>query len=168
MFATFFGVADCFHGFFTRHRVAVSKHGDNLERKRVWGFARHKSGATAVEFALIGPVLVALLMASVEFGLIFYTYTTAEFVTNDVARQLSSNRITTAEAQSAIPPRLPRWAQAAVVVSATASSTDPTTNVFTVTTTLPLMNAAPSHFFSAIYNSKTMRVISSMQQEPTS
>lgn len=129
---------------------------------------RCRKGATAVEFALLAPVLIALLMACVEFGLIFYTYTTAEFVTNDVARQLSSNRITAAQAQSAIPPRLPRWAQAAVVVSATASSTDPSTNVFTVTTTLPVKNATPSNFFGAIYGSKMMQVISSMQQEPTS
>jgi Flp pilus assembly protein TadG len=125
-------------------------------------------GVSALEFGLIAPVFLAIVMGGIEFGSIMYTHAAVEFVTNDVARQLATNRITQTQAQSAIPGRLPRWAQTAATVTVTASSATPTSNLYTVTTSVPLANATPSTFFATIYASRSMKVIATMQQEPTS
>jgi Flp pilus assembly protein TadG len=127
-----------------------------------------QKGVSAIEFALIGPVFVAIIMGGIEFGSIMYTYAAVEFVTNDITRQLATNRITQKDAQSAIPARLPRWAQAAATVTVTASSATPTANLYTISTSVPLVNATPSTFFATIYASRSMKITATMQQEPTS
>jgi Flp pilus assembly protein TadG len=127
-----------------------------------------QKGVSAIEFGLIGPVFIAIVMGGIEFGSIMYTHAAVEFVTNDVARQLATNRITQTQAQSAIPTRLPRWAQSAATVTVTASSATPTSNLYTITTSVPLANATPSTFFAAIYASRSMKITATMQQEPTS
>lgn len=131
-------------------------------------FRRDQSGVSAVEFAFVAPVMIAILFGAIEFGSIFYTYLSAEYATNDVTRQLSSNRITQAQAKTAIPSRLPNWAQSSASVSVSASSATPTSNLYTVTTTVPLLHATPSTFFKSIYGAKNMTVTAVMQQEPTS
>jgi Flp pilus assembly protein TadG len=125
-------------------------------------------GASAVEFAFVAPVLIALAFGGIEFGSIFYTYASAEFATNDVARQLATNRINQSQAKAAIPPRLPTWAQTAATVAVSASSATPTSNFYTVTTSVPLVNATPSIFFKSIYGTRKISVTAVMQQEPTS
>ncbi|HKH96080.1 MAG TPA: TadE family protein, partial [Beijerinckiaceae bacterium] len=55
-------------------------------------FAKRDEGATAVEFALVAPVLVALTMSIIEFGLIIFTYTTAGNASRDVARRIATGR----------------------------------------------------------------------------
>jgi Flp pilus assembly protein TadG len=113
-------------------------------------------------------VLIALAFGGIEFGSIFYTYASAEFATNDVARQLATNRINQSQAKAAIPPRLPAWAQTAATVAVSASSTTPTSNFYTVTTSVPLVNATPSIFFKSLYGTRKINVTAVMQQEPTS
>ena len=132
-------------------------------------FRSHASGTAAVEFAFIAPVLLALMMGGVEFGSILYTYTVAEFATNDVARQLATNRLSQSQVQSTIVPRLPGWAQASAAVSTTASnSSTPNSNIWTVTTTIPMANATPSTFLRSFYGSRTLHITVNVQQEPTS
>ena len=43
-------------------------------RKR---FAQDRRGVTAVEFALVTPLLIFIAFGAIEFGLIFYCHTTA-------------------------------------------------------------------------------------------
>lgn len=127
-----------------------------------------QDGVAAIEFAMIAPILLGLAMGAVEFGSILYTYASAEFAANDVTRQLATNRITPAQAQSAISPRLPNWAQGNATVRVNASSSTPSSNIYTVVVTLPLVNATPSTFLSSFYSSRSMNVTVAMQQEPTS
>ncbi|MGH1592321.1 TadE/TadG family type IV pilus assembly protein (plasmid) [Methylobacterium phyllosphaerae] len=132
-------------------------------------FTCHASGVTAVEFSLLAPVLIALVMGGVEFGSILYTYAAAEFATNDVARQLATNRISSSQVQPLIVPRLPVWAQATAAASATASNAStPSSNIWTVTTTIPMANATPSTYLRSFYGSRTLHITVSVQQEPTS
>ncbi|MGH1570992.1 TadE/TadG family type IV pilus assembly protein [Methylobacterium sp. P31] len=132
-------------------------------------FRRHASGTAAIEFGFIAPALLALVMGGVEFGSILYTYAAAEFATNDVARQLATNRISQSQVQSAIVPRLPAWAQANAAASATATNAStPSSNIYTVTTTIPMANATPSTYLRSFYGSRTLHIVVSVQQEPTS
>lgn len=57
-----------------------------MKLKKKHGWLRDREGITSVEFALISPVLFLLLMGIIEIGLIMYTFTVMEGVTNFGAR----------------------------------------------------------------------------------
>nr|WP_171015507.1 TadE/TadG family type IV pilus assembly protein [Methylobacterium sp. L1A1] len=132
-------------------------------------FAKDEHGAIAVEFALVVPLLVSLVFATVEFGGILYTQAAAEAATNNVVRQLATNRITQAQAKEAVRPLLPVWARSNVDVAVTASNpTKPESNLFTLATTIPMSQAAPTGFLKFIYSDKSISATVTQQQEPTS
>jgi Flp pilus assembly protein TadG len=54
-------------------------------------------GTSAVEFALIMPVFVALTFGAIEFSLILFTYNAAAHAAWDVTRQLAANQISTSQ-----------------------------------------------------------------------
>ena len=129
-------------------------------------FAKRDEGATAVEFALIAPVLIALTMSIIEFGLIIFTYTTAGNASRDVARRIATGRIAASAASTTLTPQLPAWVRsyASVVVAQTAPST-PSTNIITVNVSFPALRATPTSFLSFAYGSLTLQTATSMQQE---
>lgn len=130
-------------------------------------FYRSTSGAGAVEFALVSPLLIAILMAIIEFSMIFYTYASAELITADVNRQVATNHIVGSQFQSKVTPRLPAWVQEkGTATAATTPTTESGVVFWTATTTIPLLSAAPTSFFSALYGSRTMTVVNVMRQEP--
>jgi Flp pilus assembly protein TadG len=49
-------------------------------------FARCQNGVTAIEFALIAPVLIMIMMGIIEFSLIMFTSSVMEGATNETAR----------------------------------------------------------------------------------
>ena len=129
-------------------------------------FAKRDEGATAVEFALVAPVLVALTMSIIEFGLIIFTYTTAGNASRDVARRIATGRIAASAASTTLTPQLPAWVRsyASVVVAQTAPST-PSTNIITVNVSFPALRATPTSFLSFAYGSLTLQTATTMQQE---
>lgn len=129
-------------------------------------FAKRDEGATAVEFALIAPVLIALTMSIIEFGLFIFTYTTAGNASRDVARRIATGGIAASAASTTLTPQLPAWVRsyASVVVAQTAPST-PSTNIITVNVSFPALRATPTSFLSFAYGSLTLQTATSMQQE---
>jgi Flp pilus assembly protein TadG len=55
-------------------------------------FAKHKSGASAVEFALIVPVLLLVLLSIVQFGIVLNNYVELSAATRASARQFALAR----------------------------------------------------------------------------
>ena len=129
-------------------------------------FAKRHEGATAVEFALVAPVLVALTMSIIEFGLIIFTYTTAGNASRDVARRIATGRIAASAASTTLTPQLPAWVRsyATVAVAQTTPST-PSTNIITVNVSFPALRATPTSFLSFAYGSLTLQTATTMQQE---
>jgi len=129
-------------------------------------FAKRDEGATAVEFALIAPVVVALTMSIIEFGLIIFTYTTAGNASRDVARRIATGRIAASAASTTLTPQLPAWVRsyATVAVAQTTPST-PSTNIITVNVSFPALRATPTSFLSFAYGSLTLQTATTMQQE---
>ena len=129
-------------------------------------FAKRDEGSTAVEFALIAPVLVALTMSIIEFGLIIFTYTTAGNASRDVARRIATGRLAASAASTTLTPQLPAWVRsyATVAVAQTTPST-PSTNIITVNVSFPALRATPTSFLSFAYGSLTLQTATTMQQE---
>jgi Flp pilus assembly protein TadG len=130
-------------------------------------FVSDLTGATAVEFALIVPVLLFLVLGTLELGLIIYTNSAAGFATRDVARRIATNRLTASGATDAVKQSLPGWVQGHT--SVTVSQSTPSnifTNQITVSASFPTAKSTPTNFLSIIYGSQTMEVRSTMQQEP--
>lgn len=152
-----------------RHSRKLNK-GLRLARSRMHLRRRlHKdsSGSSAVEFALMLPLLIALIFGIIEFGLIIFTLNTAESAARDATRQLATNRITVSQAQSVVLQQLPRWVAAgtSVSVSQTAPSS-PSTNLFTTDVSFAARSATPTNLLSWAYGSTILHAKVSMQQEP--
>lgn len=64
--------------------------------------ARHlagdKRGASALEFAIIGPVLIVLLLGLVQYGLVFIKLIDMRFQANQFARALAARALTPTDA----------------------------------------------------------------------
>jgi Flp pilus assembly protein TadG len=135
-------------------------------QRRLLRLRRDDEGTTAVEFALIAPVLVALMMGMIEFGLIIFTYTTAGVATRDVARRIATSRIPASSASSTLTPQLPAWVRsfATVAVTQTTPAT-PSTNIITVNVSFPAARATPTTFLSFAYAQHTLQTATTMQQE---
>lgn len=133
--------------------------------KRFW---RRTEGVTAVEFALIMPVFIVIAFGAIEFSLILFTYNSAGRAAWDVTRQLATNQITTSQVSSIAQAELPSWVRASATTTATSTSTDPTTNHYTVVISFPATAATPTKVISWAYKTLTLNATSTMKQEPTS
>lgn len=131
-------------------------------------FGPNVDGASAVEFALIVPVFITMVMGCIEFSLIFFTYNAAGHAAWDVTRQLALNEITSSQASATALAELPVWVRSNTTVTSSSSSTDPNTNRFTVVVSFPASAATPTNVLSWAYGTINIRASSTMQQEPSS
>jgi len=63
--------------------------------------ARASSGSAALEFALIAPVFFLFLMGIIETGVIFFGTSTLQFAADDVARQVRTGQVQSANLTAA-------------------------------------------------------------------
>lgn len=128
-------------------------------------FVKNTEGSAAVEFAIIFPILAMMLMGILEFGLIFFTYSTSQQVTWDVSRQIATNRLPATQARQALLDRMPAWVRARQDVVVAVSSTN---GQSTLTIDIPAAAATPTNFLTRYYGSATIHTSVTMQQEPNS
>ncbi len=122
-----------------------------------------------MEFSFIAPVLIVLVFGILEFGLIIFTFISAETAARDVTRRLSLNQITSSQAPAIATAELPGWASASATVTVTQSApADPSNNQFTVNIAIPAKKATPTNVLSWAYGTITLKAAVTMQQEPTS
>lgn len=131
-------------------------------------FKDDRRGVSAVEFALILPILITALFGVLEFGLIAFTYNAANHAAWDVTRRLATNQIATTDVAADAVAELPSWVQPSATITPSASSSDPSTNQYTVTISFPAKAATPSNVLSWAYGAITLKVTCTMKQEPTS
>lgn len=124
-----------------------------------------RRGAAATEFALVLPVLMALLFGTFEYGLAFFSYNAMQNAARDVGRQVAINTMLVNNAEGAIRSRLPGWARQSATVSVQQSApANPNTNVYTFVVSMPMSAATPIQFFSKVAN-PTLRTELRMKQE---
>jgi Flp pilus assembly protein TadG len=114
--------------------------------RSLWGC---RDGAVAAEFGLVAPLMIAMLMGTLEYGLIIFSYSSMQTAARDVARQVSVNTISVAAAEDAAKQKVAPWMRDDVNVSISESASgDPATNVITMQLDVPASKAAPVSFFS--------------------
>jgi Flp pilus assembly protein TadG len=57
-------------------------------RTTIGSFAAARGGVTAVEFALVMPIFILLIVETLQLGLYFYTSASLDYATNAAARQI--------------------------------------------------------------------------------
>ena len=130
------------------------------------GFAAATDGATAVEAALLFPILIGLIMAALQFSMIFYTNSAMQTAARDVTRLLAVNIVKMANADSEIRSRLPSWASTAATITKSESNPgSPDQNVFTVQITLPAAKGSPVPVFGDYLNGWNLSSKVVMKQE---
>lgn len=73
-----------------------------LAARRLGADARHlardQRGASALEFAIVGPLLIVLLLGLVQYGLVFIKLVDMRFQANQFARALAARALTATDA----------------------------------------------------------------------
>jgi Flp pilus assembly protein TadG len=125
-----------------------------------------RSGVVSVEAALLFPVLIALVMGVMEFGLLIFTYSAMQSATREASRQVAVNFATPDEVPEVIAQRMPGWTRGATEIDVAESNPgDPENNVITVTVTMPAGEATPVPFFTAMADAWDLRTEVVMKQE---
>lgn len=128
---------------------------------------RSKSGAAAVEFALVVPVLFAFFFGMIEYGFVYFTYGTMQAAARDVVRQMAVNTIDADDGEAEVRSRLPDWAfgDAAITVTQT-DATNPITNIYQIDVEVPVSSATPMAFFSRAQSSNVHTRVQMKQELP--
>jgi Flp pilus assembly protein TadG len=110
------------------------------ERIHLRGFWRDRRGASAVEFALVAPLLISLLLGIVQYGSLFLLQTRMNDAARDTARRLAVGDLATeTEAEEYAVSRLADWS---ATFAATAELPDPGEHDVRVRITVPMAEAA--------------------------
>src|SRR5690625_7739629 len=99
-------------------RCAFPAAGAGRVRGGIGQALRCRRGAVSVEAALIFPGLILLVMGMIEFALLFFTFSTLQSATRDIARQISVNFVQASSeiAEGAVVARMPGWSTDSVSV----------------------------------------------------
>jgi Flp pilus assembly protein TadG len=85
--------------------------------RRLFGLRSCQRGAASTELALILPLLTTMILGVFEYGTVIYSYSAMQFGANRVARTVAVNRMTDAQAETAVRGFLPGWVRDDVTVS---------------------------------------------------
>jgi Flp pilus assembly protein TadG len=125
-----------------------------------------RRGSVSVEAAVLFPVLITLVMGTIEFGMLIFTYSAMQTAAREVTRQVAVNFADAASAQDLIAERLPGWAAdgARVTVNQSAPA-NPESNVITLTVTMPVESATPIRLLTLMSEDWDLRSQVAMKQE---
>jgi len=86
--------------------------------KRLAGIAGNNSGASALEFAILLPVFVTMLLGTVQVGMLFYQAGTVQHALEDTAREVMvQSSMTSGQIETSIRSRLQDLVSNEVVVT---------------------------------------------------
>jgi Flp pilus assembly protein TadG len=112
---------------------------------------RDERGATAVEFALITPVLIFFLGAIIEGGLLINTWGTMEYIARQAARGVAVGEFTEQQAQAFVISRMQKSVGAPTVTAVVTinSGAQPIDNEVVVDVTIPASQLSQIQIFGA-------------------
>lgn len=123
------------------------------------------SGATAVEFAFILPVLLMIVAGIIQFGAIFFLQNNMANAAREAARALAVGSIETkTESKNLVEQKLVNWGVDFDINTNLPNPADPTDTDFTVVITAPLSEAAIFDYLG-VFEGETLRAAASMREE---
>jgi Flp pilus assembly protein TadG len=126
-------------------------------------FRSDRSGTSAVEFALIAPCFITILMAICELSFVFFTLSTAQNAVWNAARQLAVGQTTSTQAQDDVIAALPQWVRTQATVKAGKDPAD--VRRYLVQASIPIAGATPTNFLAAVFGGNTMTASATLMQE---
>jgi Flp pilus assembly protein TadG len=113
------------------------------------GLRTNRLGSVAFEFALITPLLLGMLIGTLEYGFVFFSYNSMQLGADYGARQVSVNTSAAAAIATEVKSKLPTWLQPAVNVTITQTDlVDARKNLIRVRVTANAADATPINFFT--------------------
>ena len=129
-------------------------------------FSTDTSGTSAVEFALVAPVLVFMVLGALEYGMMFYTQAAMQHAARDSVRQVSLGQLTDANAPAYVCGNVPSWAKAGCTASVAHSTpANPKTDVITIGVSIPASKATVVTFFSKAGGDFVIKASAAMRRE---
>ncbi len=129
---------------------------------------RGERGAAAVEFAIIAPLLIALVLGIVQFGAIFYVWHNMTATARDTARRVAIGEITTQTGAEAFATQamggIVPWVVGFRVAASLPAGANPSGGDVTIVITAPLVQAAIVDFLG-ILGEQTLRARALMRVE---
>lgn len=113
---------------------------------RLTGIGR--GGSTSVEFAVALPILLLMVMGSVQFGIMFHLKNEMTDAARDAVRALAVGEITGIEAHQLALDRLSGWNMTFSVVVTEPDPNDPSDRAVTVDVNVPMSQAVFMDFLS--------------------
>lgn len=109
-----------------------------------------KRGAAAAEFALVAPLLFSMTLGTIEYGFVFYGYSSMQFAANNVARAIAVNRMPLTNASTAVASYMPGWisGQNLTVTARRSNVADPSRSDIQLRVVANASNTTPIHIFT--------------------
>ena len=137
----------------------------NALRRSVQAWRRSESGAAAVEFAFVLPVLMMVTAGIIQFGAIFFLQNNMANAAREAARALAVRSIETkAESQNLVEQKLVNWGVTFSIDTTLPDPDDPADTDFTVVITAPLSEASIFDILG-VFEGGTLRASASMREE---
>lgn len=119
--------------------------------KARWSVLANRRGAAAMEFALVAPLLFSMMLGTIEYGFVFYGFSTMQYSANNVARSIAVNKMDINIAQAEVNSGMPAWVGPATVTAIRTNAADPTKSEIKLEATTPAKDATPITIFTTAF-----------------
>ena len=128
-------------------------------------FLRRDDGASAVEFALIAPVLISMIMGIIQFGSLFFLQNNMANVARETVRLLAVGTISTrTEAEYYVRDKLVHWGAEPTLSVTEPDPNDPNDLDYVVRISIPMSDATIVDPFG-IFRNGSLEAEVTMRQE---
>jgi Flp pilus assembly protein TadG len=112
----------------------------------------NRRGSVMLEFALVAPMLLSLILSGLEFSFVLSSYSAIQQGSDFAARSISVNTAAAGDVATLVKSKLPTWLAPYVTVTVTQSNIlDEAQNIIQVTTSVPAAQATPIAIFSTAF-----------------
>jgi hypothetical protein len=109
-----------------------------------------RRGAVAMEYAIIAPLLFTMILGIIEYGFVFYGYSSVQLAANQTARDIAVNTHSIANAEEDLNAKLPPWIGPSEVTVVRTNPGDLEKSDIVVTAITDAGNATPIKLFTSV------------------
>lgn len=147
-----------------RYLEIFSSAGWRRRALRPFMFCRCRRGAIAVEMALVTPVMLALTLGIIQFGMLFYLQNSMVNAARETSRALAIGSITSSQAQTYAEGLLVDWNVTFTVNPQMPNAADPTDTAVVVSISAPMSQAVVVDPFG-VFGSNTISANAVMRKQ---